>query len=116
LPLVGAVRGRPAGRAVALSGLAVAAMGGVNAASTGYVLVLPALFILIEASGRMRLSLLAKWAAAALAGTAWWLVPLLLQGRYSFNFLSYIEQATTTFRYMSAAAFLRGAGNWTGYV
>ena len=37
---------------MALSGLAVAAMGGVNAASTGYVLLLPALFILIHASGR----------------------------------------------------------------
>jgi arabinofuranan 3-O-arabinosyltransferase len=128
LPLVGAVplpgrkapsarkALRPAGRAAALSGLAVAAMGGVNAASTGYVLVLPALFILIAASGRLRLSLLAKWAAAALAGTAWWLVPLLLQGRYSFNFLPYIEQADTTFRYMSAGAFLRGAGNWTAYL
>jgi arabinofuranan 3-O-arabinosyltransferase len=128
LPLVGAVPTpatkaplarktlRPAGRAVALSGLAVAAMGGVNAASTGCVLVLPALFILIEARGRLRLSLLAKWAAAVLAGTAWWLIPLLLQGRYSFNFLPYIEQAGTTFRYMSAAAFLRGTGNWTAYL
>lgn len=116
LPLVGAVRGRPAGRAVALSGLAVAAMGGVNAASTGYVLALPALFILIQASGRLRLSLLAKWAAAVLAGTAWWLVPLLLQGRYSFNFLPYTEQSGTIFQTLSAAAFLRGAGNWTAYL
>jgi arabinofuranan 3-O-arabinosyltransferase len=122
LPLVGAVplparkAWRPAGRAVALSGLAVAAMGGVNAASTGYVLVLPALFIIVKASGRLRLSLLAKWAAAVLAGTAWWLIPLLLQGRYSFNFLPYIEQSVTTFQTMSAAAFLRGAGNWTAYV
>jgi len=41
LPLAGAVRGRPAGRAVALSGLAVTAMGGCNAASTGYVLCCP---------------------------------------------------------------------------
>ena len=51
-----------------------------------------------------------------LAGTAWWLIPLLLQGRYSFNFLPYIEQSGTTFRYMSAAAFLRGTGNWTAYL
>jgi arabinofuranan 3-O-arabinosyltransferase len=116
LPLVGAVRGRPAGRAVALSGLAVTAMGGVNAASTGYVLVLPALFILIMTGGRLRLSLLAKWAAAVLAGTAWWLIPLLLQGRYSFNFLPYIEQSGTTFQTMSAAAFLRGTSTWTAYV
>jgi arabinofuranan 3-O-arabinosyltransferase len=116
LPLVGAVAGRPAGRAVALSGLAATAMGGVNAASTGYVLVLPAMFILVMARGRLRLSLLAKWAAAVLAGTSWWLIPLLLQGRYSFNFLPYIEQSGTTFLTMSAAAFLRGAGTWTAYV
>ena len=116
LPLVGAVRGRPAGRAVALSGLSVAAMGGVNAASTGYVLLLPALFILVNASGRLRLTLFAKWVAAVLAGTAWWLIPLLLQGKYAPNFLPYIEQSGTTLRFMSAAAFLRGTGNWTAYL
>ena len=116
LPLVGAVRARPTGRAAALSGLAVAAMGGVNAASTSYVLILPALFILTQASGRRRMSLLLRWVAAVLAGMAWWLVPLLLQGRYSFNFLPYVEQSATTFATMSAAAFLRGAGFWTAYV
>jgi arabinofuranan 3-O-arabinosyltransferase len=124
LPLIGVVRGRRAGapagrsvgRAVALSGLSVAAMGGVNAVSTGYVLVLPALFILVNASGRLRLTLFAQWSAAVLAGTAWWLIPLLLQGKYSVNFLPYIEQSGTTLRFMSAAAFLRGAGNWTAYL
>jgi arabinofuranan 3-O-arabinosyltransferase len=117
LPLAGAVRGhRPPGRAVALSGLAIAAMSGVNAAVTGYALIMPALFILIEAHGRLRISLLAKWLVAVLAGTAWWLIPLLLQGKYSFNFLPYIEQSSTTFQTMSADAFLRGAGNWTAYL
>ena len=116
LPLIGAVRGRPAGRAVALSGLSVAAMGGVNAVSTGYVLLLPALFILVNASGRLRLTLFAQWVAAVLAGTSWWLIPLLLQGNYAVNFLPYIEQSGTTLRFMSAAAFLRGAGNWTAYL
>ena len=117
LPLVGAVRGaRPPVRAAALSGLAVVAMGGVNAAVTGYALIMPALFILIQARGRLRISLLASWLAAVLAGTAWWLIPLLLQGKYSFNFLPYIEQSTTTFQTMSADAFLRGTGNWTAYL
>jgi len=117
LPLAGAVRGRrPAGRAAALSGLAVTAMGGVNAASTGYVLIAVVLFILTQATGRLRVSLLVRWAAAVLAGTAWWLVPLLLQGKYSFSVLPYTEQSVTTFRTMSAAAFLRGAGNWTAYL
>jgi arabinofuranan 3-O-arabinosyltransferase len=116
VPLAGALRGRPAGQAAALSGLAVTAMSGVNAASTSYVLILPALFILTQASGRLRISLLVRWVAAVLAGTAWWLVPLLLQGRYSFNFLPYVEQSATTFGTMSAAAFLRGSGFWTAYL
>ena len=108
--------GRAAGRAVALSGLSAAAMGGVNAASTGYVLILPAVFILVNASGRRRLTLFARWAAAVVAATSWWLIPLLLQGKYSVNFLPYIEQSGTTLRFMSAAAFLRGTGNWTAYL
>src|SRR5207244_9364554 len=42
--------------------------------------------------------------------------PLLYQGRYGFNFLPYIEQATTTTQTMSAAAMLRGSGNWVAYL
>ncbi|HUN32199.1 MAG TPA: alpha-(1-_3)-arabinofuranosyltransferase family protein [Trebonia sp.] len=117
LPLVGAIHGgRTPGRAAALSGLAVTAMGGVNAASTGCVLIAVALFIVTQISGRRRITLLARWTVAVLAGTAWWLVPLLLQGRYSFNVLPYTEQSAITFGTMAAAAFLRGAGNWTAYL
>ena len=39
-----------------------------------------------------------------LLATSWWLVPLLYQGRYGFNFLPYIEQAANTTQTMSAAA------------
>ena len=79
-------------------------------------LILPALFILTHARGRRLAALALCWAGAVLVATAWWLVPLLLQGRYSFNFLPYIEQAPATTGTMSAAAFLRGAGNWTAYL
>jgi arabinofuranan 3-O-arabinosyltransferase len=48
--------------------------------------------------------------------TAWWALPLLLQGKYAFNFLPYVEQASTTTGTESAAAALRGAGNWTAYL
>jgi arabinofuranan 3-O-arabinosyltransferase len=103
-------------RAAARSGIAVLFMGGVNATSTLYPLILPALFILTQLRGRQRLQLAGLWAAAMLLATAWWLVPLLLQARYSFNFLPYVEQSTTTTATMSGAAFLRGAGNWTAYL
>jgi len=117
LPLIAAVEGRATtSRAAARSGLAIAAMGGVNAVSTLAVLVLPALYIVTHARGRQRIRLSLAWCAAVIAATAWWAIPLLLQGRYSFSFLPYIEQATTTTRTMSAAASLRGAGFWTAYL
>jgi arabinofuranan 3-O-arabinosyltransferase len=116
LPLVSAVRGRCSpGRAAAISGVAIAAMAGVNAASTLAVLLLPALYIVFHTKGRQRIGLSLKWVAAVVAATSWWLIPLLLQGRYSFNFLPYIEQSATTARTMSAAAVLRGMGTWTAY-
>ncbi len=116
LPLIPAVEGRaPAGRAVARSGLAVAAMAGVNAVSTLAVLLLPGLYLLTHTRARQRVTLSAKWCAAVLAATAWWVIPLLLQGKYSFNFLPYIEQSATTSATTSAAAVLRGTGTWTAY-
>src|SRR5262249_36577034 len=66
--------------------------------------------------GRRRVRLAALWAGAVVLATAWWLVPLLLQAKYSYNFLPYVEQAATTTGTMSAATFLRGAGNWTAYL
>ncbi len=116
LPLVAAVRGQTSeGRAVARSGLAVAAMSGVNAACTLVVLVLPALYILTHTKSRQRVRLSLKWGGAVCAATAWWAIPLLLQGRYAFNFLPYIEQSVTTTGTLAAAAVLRGAGTWTAY-
>ncbi len=116
LPLVSASRRGSVIGAAARSGVAVLCMGGVNAVATLDALVLPALFILTHTRGRRRVALAACWSLAVALATSWWTVPLLLQGRYSFDFLPYIEQATTTTATMSAAAFLRGAGNWTAYL
>ena len=112
LPLT---RTGPARLAAARSGLVVACMGGINAVSTLAALVLPGLYILTR-PGRRRWSLAGWWAAAVLLATAWWTVPLLYQGRYGFNFLPYIEQASTTTQTVSAAAVLRGSGNWVAYL
>jgi arabinofuranan 3-O-arabinosyltransferase len=117
LPLVSAVRGRgsvlwPAARSAAV----VLLMSGVNATVTIDALLLPGLFILTYARGRRLVALALCWASAVVVATGWWALPLLLQGRYAFNFLPYIEQAPTTTGTMSAAAALRGAGNWTAYL
>ena len=116
LPLVTAARGGSLPRAAARSGLAITLMGGVNAASTVAALILPACFIVTQMRGRRLANMAAYWAAAVAVATSWWAVPLLLQARYSFNFLPYIEQSPVTTSSMSAATFLRGAGNWTAYL
>ncbi|HEY2521090.1 MAG TPA: alpha-(1-_3)-arabinofuranosyltransferase family protein [Streptosporangiaceae bacterium] len=101
--------------ACARSGFFVACMGGVNAASTLAALVLPGLYILTR-TGRKRWILLGGEIVAVLLATAWWLVPLLYQGKYGFNFLPYIEQAANTTQTTSADALLRGTGNWVAYL
>jgi arabinofuranan 3-O-arabinosyltransferase len=117
LPLVTALQGRGSVLSgCARSGVAIALMGGVNAVSTICALVVPGLYLLTHTRGRQRVKACLLWATAVAAATAWWAVPLLLQGRYSFNFLPFVEQANTTTKTMSAAAFLRGAGNWTAYL
>ena len=116
LPLASAARGGSLVRAAARSGVAVLCMGGVNATSTLDALLLPALFIATQLRGRRRAGLAILWAGAVAVATAWWIVPLVLQAKYSFNFLPYVEQSSTTTATMSATAFLRGAGNWTAYL
>ncbi|HTZ26212.1 MAG TPA: alpha-(1-_3)-arabinofuranosyltransferase family protein [Streptosporangiaceae bacterium] len=117
LPLATALQGRGSVLSgCARSGIAIALMGGVNAVSTICALVAPGLYLLTHTRGRQRVKVCLLWATAVAAATAWWAVPLLLQGRYSFNFLPFVEQANTTTKTMSAAAFLRGAGNWTAYL
>ncbi len=112
LPLA---RSGSARMAAARSGLIVACMGGVNAVSTLAALVPAGMYILTR-PGRRRWVLAAWWAGAVLLATSWWLGPLLYQGRYGFNFLPYIEQAANTTQTMSAAAALRGSGNWVAYL
>ncbi|MGH3200517.1 MAG: alpha-(1-_3)-arabinofuranosyltransferase domain-containing protein [Streptosporangiaceae bacterium] len=102
--------------AAARSGAVVVCMSGVNATVTIDALLLPGLFIVVYARGRRLVALAVCWAGAVAMATSWWALPLLLQGRYAFNFLPYIEQAQTTTGTMSAAAALRGAGNWTAYL
>ena len=102
--------------AAARSGAVVLCMSGVNATVTIEALLLPGLFILTYARGRRLVSLALCWGGAVAMATAWWALPLLLQGKYAFNFLPYVEQASTTTGTESAAAALRGAGNWTAYL
>ena len=116
LPLI-AVAGRtmPA-RAVTRSGLAIALVGGVNAALS-LAAALPALLYLL--TRRLRgdgLRLLVRWCGVALLATLWWLGPLLLLGSYSPPFLDYIESARNTTAPTWLVETLRGTDHWVAYL
>ncbi|GAA2117695.1 alpha-(1-_3)-arabinofuranosyltransferase domain-containing protein [Nocardioides bigeumensis] len=116
LPLVlGSERGSPR-RAAGLSALAIAMVGGVNAAATFAVIPLGALWLLTRRGGPRRRRLLFWWPVLTLLGTLWWLVPLFVMGGYSPPFLDFIESSTNTTFPTTPFDVLRGTSNWTAYV
>ena len=116
LPLVvGADRGSPR-RAAALSALAIGMVGGVNAAAASAVLPLGVLWLLTREPGKRRRTMMVWWPAFTLLATLWWLVPLVLLGRYSPPFLDFIETAGFTTIPTNLADVLRGTSNWVPYV
>ena len=116
LPLViGSSRGSPR-RAAALSALAVATVGGVNAAATFAVLPLGVLWLLTRTPGPRRRSMMLWWPVFTAVGTVWWLVPLFVLGAYSPPFLDFIESASTTTFPGTLFDALRGTSNWVPYI
>lgn len=116
LPLVvGARRGSPV-RMAMLSGLAVAMVGGVNAAATAAVLPLGVLWLLTRGAGPRRRRLMLWWPVFTLLGTLWWLIPLFLLGAYSPPFLDFIESASVTTFPTTPFDALRGTSAWVPYL
>jgi arabinofuranan 3-O-arabinosyltransferase len=103
-------------RAAALSGLAVLCIGGVNAAIVVTALVLPGVWLLTRPVTRRHVALVAWWLVAIAGCVLWWLLPLLLLGRYSLPFLSYIESAANTTGIVSLFQAVRGTNQWVAYV
>ncbi|HET9139853.1 alpha-(1-_3)-arabinofuranosyltransferase, partial [Actinophytocola sp.] len=116
LPLVRAGRIGSPRRAAGLSALAVLCIGGVNGSMVVMVLVLPALWLLTRQWTRQHVRLVAWWCGSVLAATLWWILPLLLLGRYSLPFLDYIESASDTTALMSLYEAVRGTSQWVAYV
>jgi arabinofuranan 3-O-arabinosyltransferase len=115
LPLVIASRRGSVRRGAALSALAVAMCGGVNAVAVSAVLPLAVLWLLTREAGTRRRQLLGWWVLFTLLATVWWWVPLLLLGRYSVPFLDYIENAPITTLPTSLPDILGGTSNWVAY-
>ncbi|MET3960316.1 arabinofuranan 3-O-arabinosyltransferase [Marmoricola sp. OAE513] len=117
LPLVRALQGRISPRLGALlSGVAVLCMGGVNAVEDLATLPLPAL-ILVFSLGTVVGRRLARWWVLAVAlACAWWMLPLLVLGKYSPPFLDYIETAAATTHPLGWTNVVRGADHWLAFV
>ena len=116
LPLVRGSRSGSARNAAAWSGVATAAMGGVNAASTLAVLPLPALWLVTRRPSPRRRALAGWWIVAVVCATSWWALPLLFQRHWGFDFVRYTESAATTQATTSAFETMRGAGSWLSYL
>jgi arabinofuranan 3-O-arabinosyltransferase len=117
LPLVLAVHGRLSPRVAGLlSGCAVLFMGGVNAVEDIAALPLPALLLafgLGTAAGRR---LAGWWVLGVSLASAWWMLPLLVLGRYSPPFLDYIETASATTFPLGWTNVVRGADHWVAFM
>ncbi|WP_214408578.1 alpha-(1-_3)-arabinofuranosyltransferase domain-containing protein [Sphaerisporangium fuscum] len=103
-------------RAAALSALAFLLCGGVNATAELAALIPPAIYLLTRRPGPRRRRLMLWWGAAVTAVSLWWLVPLLVMGRYVFSFLPFIENAAATTKVTSLTNILRGTSSWLAFL
>ncbi|HEV7147702.1 MAG TPA: alpha-(1-_3)-arabinofuranosyltransferase family protein, partial [Pedococcus sp.] len=117
VPLVSpAATHRSARRSAFLSGIAVLLMGGINATLVLAALVPALAWFVTRRTDRALVRLAGWWALAVTLACAWWLVPLVLLGRYSPPFLGYIESASVTTSTTSIVEVLRGTADWIGYL
>lgn len=107
-------------RVVAAATLPVAAMGAINATAT-VAACLPAAVVLAWrwARGGQRRALAGVgvgWALGCVAVSLWWMVPLVVLGRYAAPFTQFIESAAVTTRWLNPAEVLRGTTSWAPFV
>lgn len=116
VPLVALPLGAPLLRSVTRSALIVACAGGVNATAVMAVIPLAGIWLLGLRPYSLRMKALVAWGMAVGCATAWWVVPLLLLGRYSPPFLDYIETGAVTTAPTDMVSVLRGASHWHAYL
>ncbi|HUG50906.1 MAG TPA: alpha-(1-_3)-arabinofuranosyltransferase family protein, partial [Terrimesophilobacter sp.] len=114
LPLV--TPGRGTGWRASRSALAFLFVGAVNAAATLATLVLPLLWLMARRWDRAHVRLWVAWSAGIVAVSTWWIVPLVVLGRFSPPFLSWIENASVTTSTASVFEAFRGTSPWLGFL
>ncbi|WBQ02381.1 alpha-(1-_3)-arabinofuranosyltransferase [Kribbella sp. CA-293567] len=101
---------------VGWSAVAFGLVGGVNAVATGATLVLPALWLITRRLDKSTLKVALGWFGCVLAVSFWWLVPLVMLGRYSPPFLDWIENAAVTTSKASIFESFRGTSQWLNFL
>ncbi|MGI8633630.1 MAG: alpha-(1-_3)-arabinofuranosyltransferase domain-containing protein [Solirubrobacterales bacterium] len=94
--------------------------GGVNAATTAWVLLGPLVLIVYEAgvlgiAWRSVVSFGLRLVPLVAVTSAWWVIPALVQAAYGVDFLPYVEQPETIWHTTSVTESLRGLGFWLSY-
>ena len=107
-------------RAPAAAGLVVATIGGVNATALVLVGLGPLLWIVdAVVAGRARgpaaLAAIGRLAACCLATSLWWIVALVVEGRFGADVLRYSETVRAVSATSSAPEVVRGLGYWLFY-
>ena len=114
-PLVIGSREGSTRRWAARSGVAVALMGGVNAAVTLSVIPLGVIWLLTRQAGPRRRSLAVWWVVALAMACFWWAVPVYYIAHFGYNYLPYTETSSVTTSTTSLFESIRGASFWTNY-
>ena len=116
LPLVRAAESGSPRRGAFRSAVAVALIGGSNAAVTFAILPVPALYLITRAHGPRRRGLIMWWVIAIPMAILWWFVGLILLAKYGPDILKYTETARDTTGPTQLAEALRGAADWVGHL
>jgi arabinofuranan 3-O-arabinosyltransferase len=116
IPLVRGSQGGSPRRAACASAIAIFLMGGVNAAVTIAVLIVPALYLLTRKRGPRRARLMRWWVLTTSLVCIWWFGSLVLQGKYGVNFLVFTERSATTTGFTAPFEIVRGTADWLSYL
>ena len=116
IPLVLGARGGSPRRWAMRSALVFLMTGSINAVASVAILPIGALFLVTRQRGHRRRALMGWWSLGIVLASVWWIVPLLLLGRYSPPFLDWIEAAAVTTGRNDPTSVLRGATHWVPYL